>query len=337
MDALMSASILGFSKIVALLIDRKVDVNAQSIDGNSALMMASFMGHLSVVNTLLQASAKIDLQNKMSKTAQMFAELGGHSQIIKALEEHGQLPKKQANHTADEWIPDVKKNEKRKQKHQPKMPSLSKSATITPLPSSPLATALKEPTPLPVLTESMVSSILPVTLDEFAMLPIPEVMTPKLTAAEEAQKRNKQYILDYAAKSTSQSMVSNLNLEMADPQKTFTKSMKLIDLLFEQNTKKVVSNMWFTQAQLLVMNVGGLLKGSGSHFTVLFKEKSYGQIVRDHGTGPGHDAGKITALSIAPLIRLLNAAGKIPLEYQNDPIVKKAISENWRSQVSLTI
>jgi ankyrin repeat protein len=324
-NPLMIASAAGFFNIAALLINYKVNVNAQDAEGTTALMWASFMGHLSIVKILLQAGADIHLKNDMGQTAMTVAEQGGHNEIIEALQSHIRLQTIKADEAADQLIKEIENN-KNQQKRKNKGQILPQStARIQSLHNTPLAGLTQEASALnhaiQITTPSSLSS-------DLSILPSATMTAPMLTKEAKIKEQSKKYTMQYVEKNRHQSTDSVINKNSINPQKTASNLMKLMDILFEQNMKKAVSEMWFSQAQALVMNVGGLLKGSGSHFTVLFKGANYGQIVRDHGTGPGHDAGKITALSIAPLIRLLNAADKIPLEYQNDPAVKKAISEN---------
>ncbi len=75
--------------IVKILIDKDVDVNAKSKDGETALMEASYYGHIEIVQMLIEANAGINAKNNLGNTVLMRACFGSNPQIVKLLLENG--------------------------------------------------------------------------------------------------------------------------------------------------------------------------------------------------------------------------------------------------------
>ena len=63
------ASLMGHTKVVALLLENGADVNAKSRDGGTALHAAAFLGRVETVKLLLEKGADITLRDNMGSTA----------------------------------------------------------------------------------------------------------------------------------------------------------------------------------------------------------------------------------------------------------------------------
>ncbi len=87
--ALLCASILGYTRIVKLLLKNpektKIDVNIQNNDGNTALLYASIFGRVKIVKLLLKNPKKtkinVNIQNSDGYTALMRAFVSGFVDI----------------------------------------------------------------------------------------------------------------------------------------------------------------------------------------------------------------------------------------------------------------
>ena len=66
---LATAALMGYTKIVALLLERGADVNARSRDGGTALHAATFLGRAETVKLLLEKGANTTLRNNTGSTA----------------------------------------------------------------------------------------------------------------------------------------------------------------------------------------------------------------------------------------------------------------------------
>ncbi len=66
---LATAALMGYTKIVALLLERGADVNARSRDGGTALHAAAFLGRAETVKLLLEKGANTTLRNNTGSTA----------------------------------------------------------------------------------------------------------------------------------------------------------------------------------------------------------------------------------------------------------------------------
>ena len=66
---LVNASLMGHTKVVALLLENGADVNARSQDGGTALHAAAFLGRVETVKLLLDKGADRVLRNNMGGTA----------------------------------------------------------------------------------------------------------------------------------------------------------------------------------------------------------------------------------------------------------------------------
>ncbi len=66
---LANASLMGHTKVVALLLENGAAVNAKSRDGGTALHAAAFLGRVETVKLLLEKGADISLRNNLGSTA----------------------------------------------------------------------------------------------------------------------------------------------------------------------------------------------------------------------------------------------------------------------------
>lgn len=71
-------------QIVNLLIQAKVNINAQCDNESTALIYAAKFGYLEIVQRLIAAGANINIQNNKGITALMFAARYGHVEIVQA-------------------------------------------------------------------------------------------------------------------------------------------------------------------------------------------------------------------------------------------------------------
>ncbi len=85
--ALMRAAFVGYPKIVELLLaTNKVDISKQGKFGYTVLMVAAIRGHLKVVELLLATNkVEINKQSKFGYTALMFAAVRGHLKAVELL------------------------------------------------------------------------------------------------------------------------------------------------------------------------------------------------------------------------------------------------------------
>ncbi|KAE8823749.1 hypothetical protein PTNB73_10123 [Pyrenophora teres f. teres] len=83
------ATMLGFSTITRLLLDKGADVNAQGGDYGNALQAASYQGHEQVVKTLLDKGADVNAQGGRYGNALQAASYQGHEQVVKTLLDKG--------------------------------------------------------------------------------------------------------------------------------------------------------------------------------------------------------------------------------------------------------
>jgi hypothetical protein len=83
------ASLGGLRRVVKLLVDKSVDVNAQGGDYGNALQAASAGGHEQVVKMLLDKGANINAQGGYYGNALQAASYVGHQQVVKMLLDKG--------------------------------------------------------------------------------------------------------------------------------------------------------------------------------------------------------------------------------------------------------
>ncbi|OCK76482.1 ankyrin, partial [Lepidopterella palustris CBS 459.81] len=83
------ASRAGLIKVVSLLLENEIDVNAQGGEYGNALQVASYGGHEQVVKLLLDKSADVNAQGGEYGNALQVASYGGHEQIVKLLLDKG--------------------------------------------------------------------------------------------------------------------------------------------------------------------------------------------------------------------------------------------------------
>ncbi|HLD16172.1 MAG TPA: ankyrin repeat domain-containing protein, partial [Coxiellaceae bacterium] len=80
------AAYLGWEPVIRrLLVQPRINPDAQDEAGDTALIMASSAGHEAVVRTLLANGANIHLKNKAARTALAEAAISGHETIVRAL------------------------------------------------------------------------------------------------------------------------------------------------------------------------------------------------------------------------------------------------------------
>ena len=82
----------GLDSIVALLLDRGVDVNSEDTYRNTPLHIAALRGHLSIAKCLLQRGVRVDKPNSESQTALHLAAFTFHRELIELLLEHKANP-----------------------------------------------------------------------------------------------------------------------------------------------------------------------------------------------------------------------------------------------------
>lgn len=83
--ALHSAAAAGHKEMVAFLIGKGSDVNAQNGPGQTPLHMAAEAGHLDVVRLLLDRDVDINAKNKRGRTPADLAQEAGHTKIVELL------------------------------------------------------------------------------------------------------------------------------------------------------------------------------------------------------------------------------------------------------------
>ncbi|EDU50673.1 vegetative incompatibility protein HET-E-1 [Pyrenophora tritici-repentis Pt-1C-BFP] len=88
-NALQAASYGGYEQVVKALLDNGADVNAQGGDYNNALQAASVRGHEQVVKTLLDKGADVNAQGGRFGNALQAASYGGYEQVVKTLLDNG--------------------------------------------------------------------------------------------------------------------------------------------------------------------------------------------------------------------------------------------------------
>jgi ankyrin repeat protein len=89
LERLLDAVELGRTSEVAAFLDRGLDPNSTSAEGQTILMVASRLGHMDVVKLLLQRKANVNRQSGAGDSALMLASLGGHLDVVKLLAESG--------------------------------------------------------------------------------------------------------------------------------------------------------------------------------------------------------------------------------------------------------
>ena len=82
----------GHESIVALLLEKGVEVNTQVKDGRTALHLVAEAGHASVVALLLEKGVEVNTQDKDGLTALHKAALSDHASIVELLIEKGASP-----------------------------------------------------------------------------------------------------------------------------------------------------------------------------------------------------------------------------------------------------
>jgi ankyrin repeat protein len=85
------ASTYGHLDLVKYLIQKGVDINYQSNQGNTALMMATLGFRVDVVKFLLENKADISLQNKGKQTCVDIAESYNFFEISQLIEKYNKL------------------------------------------------------------------------------------------------------------------------------------------------------------------------------------------------------------------------------------------------------
>ncbi|CAA9959481.1 Arp Ankyrin repeat protein [Pyrenophora teres f. maculata] len=88
-NALQAASLQGHEQVVKMLLDKGADVNAQGGHYSNALQAASARGHEQVVKTLLDKGADVNAQGGGYSNALQAASYEGHEQVIKTLLDKG--------------------------------------------------------------------------------------------------------------------------------------------------------------------------------------------------------------------------------------------------------
>lgn len=89
--ALIIASKCGHASIVKLLIEEGADINAGNIEGKTPLIMAAGYGHLDIVDILFQKGVNINAKDKFGRNAIMIAQDSGFSNIMNFLSQHGAI------------------------------------------------------------------------------------------------------------------------------------------------------------------------------------------------------------------------------------------------------
>ena len=84
---LIWAACNGNDDVVAFLLDRGANADAQNDQGTSALHMAAYNGHPDVLNTLLKAGADVTVEDNDGKTPLDYAKDEGDEAAIAALTE----------------------------------------------------------------------------------------------------------------------------------------------------------------------------------------------------------------------------------------------------------
>ncbi|KAJ9659240.1 hypothetical protein H2198_003244 [Neophaeococcomyces mojaviensis] len=87
--ALRTASKRGYRKVVQILVDAGVDVNAQGERYGSALQAASDNGHEKVVQILVDAGANVNTQGERYGNALQAASSNGHEKVVRILIDAG--------------------------------------------------------------------------------------------------------------------------------------------------------------------------------------------------------------------------------------------------------
>jgi len=85
-NALILASIGGYTNIVDMLLKIGADINAKDTNyEENALIIASQFGYIKIVKLLLKTGIDVNIQNKEKKTALIFARENNHTEIVKML------------------------------------------------------------------------------------------------------------------------------------------------------------------------------------------------------------------------------------------------------------
>jgi len=77
----------GHVPVIALLLDKKAAINAESPNGSTPLMMASMYGSPEAVKHLIQAGANLQVKNQLGLTALDFAQNASRQNNIELLQE----------------------------------------------------------------------------------------------------------------------------------------------------------------------------------------------------------------------------------------------------------
>ena len=88
-NALQAASYGGYEKVVSMLIEGGADVNAEGGYYGNALQAASFWGHEKVVSMLIEGGADVNAQGGLYGNALQAASIQGHEKVVSMLMERG--------------------------------------------------------------------------------------------------------------------------------------------------------------------------------------------------------------------------------------------------------
>ncbi|MEJ2719444.1 MAG: ankyrin repeat domain-containing protein [Deltaproteobacteria bacterium] len=76
-----------------MLLERRVNVNARSSDGETALMSAARRGHAAVVELLLKKGANLNAVNRSGQNALILAAITGRADVVNVLLRRGADPR----------------------------------------------------------------------------------------------------------------------------------------------------------------------------------------------------------------------------------------------------
>jgi ankyrin repeat protein/N-acetylneuraminic acid mutarotase len=99
LTALHSASLLGQIEIMALLLDKGVDVNIISSNGETPLHSASSAGKKEAAAWLIEKGAEVDAGNRAGYTPLILAAMGGQADLMELLLQEGADPNRQNIHS----------------------------------------------------------------------------------------------------------------------------------------------------------------------------------------------------------------------------------------------